>query len=86
MLEVFKQIYFYSLIFAELSSEIIFFLNQVFPLINEEVILGALHSPNDGTADPSALCSGLTSGAIAMGAQVGLRNIYIVVKSWALFP
>lgn len=49
-------------------------------MINEEVILGALHSPNDGTADPSALCSGLTTGALAMGAQVGcycnMLNIY----------
>ncbi|KAG8249827.1 hypothetical protein J6590_012138 [Homalodisca vitripennis] len=43
---------------------------KIFPLINEDVILGALHSPYDGTADPSALCQGLTTGAIAAGAQV----------------
>lgn len=51
---------------------------QVFPLINAEVILGALHCPNDGTADPSALCSALTTGAIAAGAQV-LVCLYILV-------
>lgn len=43
---------------------------SVFPLINPSVIVGALFSPNDGTADPSALCTGLTTGAIAAGARV----------------
>lgn len=43
---------------------------QVFPLLNTDVVVGALYCPNDGTADPSALCNGLTSGAVAAGAQV----------------
>uniref|UniRef100_A0A1B6BWS7 FAD dependent oxidoreductase domain-containing protein n=1 Tax=Clastoptera arizonana TaxID=38151 RepID=A0A1B6BWS7_9HEMI len=43
---------------------------ELFPLMNTDVIKGALHSPSDGTADPSALCTALTTGALAAGAQV----------------
>lgn len=47
---------------------------EVFPLINSSVIVGALFSQNDGTADPSALCTGLTTGAITAGARVSWGN------------
>lgn len=43
---------------------------EIFPLIDPNTICGALHAPNDGAADPSALCDALTTGAINKGAQV----------------
>ena len=51
---------------------------EVFPLLNTSVIVGALFSPNDGTADPSALCTGLTTGAIAAGARVCIQSVTLM--------
>lgn len=52
---------------------------HLFPLINTDIIKGALHSPYDGTADPSALCTALTTGALAAGAQVKYTFILILI-------
>ncbi|XP_075228013.1 sarcosine dehydrogenase [Lycorma delicatula] len=43
---------------------------SIFPLIDSKTVCGALYSPNDGAADPSAVCDALTSGAKNSGAQV----------------
>ena len=40
------------------------------PLIECDTLYGALHSPTDGTIDPTAYCLALTRAAPSRGAQV----------------
>lgn len=43
---------------------------SVFPLLDPNSFVGALHSPGDGTVDPAMLCSALTRAASRNGATV----------------
>ncbi|KAK9499026.1 hypothetical protein O3M35_003544 [Rhynocoris fuscipes] len=42
----------------------------IFPLINTEMIEGALYCPSDGVVDPTMFCKALTHGAKQAGAEV----------------
>ncbi|KAK7085944.1 hypothetical protein SK128_016974 [Halocaridina rubra] len=43
---------------------------DLYPLMNVEDVVGALHSPGDGVLDPSMLCYKLTQDAQKMGAKI----------------
>lgn len=51
---------------------------QLFPLIDEKALYGALYCPGDGTVDPTGLCSALTKAASRSGGRVSapLTKIY----------
>ena len=43
---------------------------NLFPIMNPEGVLGAVHTPTDGIIDPTGLTNALAAGAKARGAQV----------------
>ena len=47
---------------------------ELFPLLNENIIQGAIYSPEDGVIDPTMLINALTKSAKSNGCQVKMLH------------
>lgn len=51
-------------------------ISRLHPLLNTDKLVGAMYSPQDGTVDPTTVCTAYIKGATKYGAEVEFSYIY----------